>query len=45
MVTELRERGVGFTSPHENLDTTTPGGRLVFHGFAALVVISSLPIK
>jgi len=31
MVAELRERGVGFTSLHENLDTTTPGGRLVFH--------------
>jgi DNA invertase Pin-like site-specific DNA recombinase len=28
--------GVGFTSLHENLDTTTPGGRLVFHVFAAL---------
>jgi DNA invertase Pin-like site-specific DNA recombinase len=27
---------VGFTSLHENLDTTTPGGRLVFHVFAAL---------
>ncbi|MFE9606771.1 recombinase family protein [Streptomyces hokutonensis] len=36
MVAELRERGVGFTSVHENLDTTTPGGRLVFHVFAAL---------
>lgn len=36
MVAELRERGTGFTSPHENLDTTTPGGRLVFHVFAAL---------
>ncbi|MFF4147736.1 recombinase family protein [Streptomyces sp. NPDC001698] len=36
MVAELRERGVGFTSLHENLDTTTPGGRLVFHAFAAL---------
>ncbi len=29
-------RGVGLTSLHENLDTTTPGGRLVFHVFAAL---------
>lgn len=29
-------RGAGFTSLHENLDTTTPGGRLVFHVFAAL---------
>jgi hypothetical protein len=33
---DLRGRGVGFTSLHENLDTTTPGGRLVFHVFAAL---------
>ena len=35
-VTDLRGRDVGFTSLHENLDTTTPGGRLVFHVFAAL---------
>ncbi|WP_374058883.1 recombinase family protein [Planomonospora sp. ID67723] len=27
---------IGFTSLHENLDTTTPCGRLVFHVFAAL---------
>ena len=26
----------GFNSLHENLDTTTPGGRLIFHVFAAL---------
>ena len=32
----LRRQGVGFTSLHETLDTTTPGGRLVFHVFAAL---------
>jgi DNA invertase Pin-like site-specific DNA recombinase len=36
MVAELRTRGIGFTSLHERLDTTTPGGRLVFHVFAAL---------
>jgi DNA invertase Pin-like site-specific DNA recombinase len=35
-VGDLRRRGVGFTSLHESLDTTTPGGRLVFHVFAAL---------
>lgn len=35
-VGELRRRDVGFTSLHENLDTTTPGGLLVFHVFAAL---------
>ncbi|WP_425572365.1 recombinase family protein, partial [Nonomuraea thailandensis] len=36
MVAGLRKREIGFTSLHENLDTTTPGGRLVFHVFAAL---------
>jgi DNA invertase Pin-like site-specific DNA recombinase len=36
IVAGLRKRGIGFTSLHENLDTTTPGGRLVFHVFAAL---------
>lgn len=36
MVGELRRREIGFTSLHEALDTTTPGGRLVFHVFAAL---------
>ncbi|MEV6867453.1 recombinase family protein [Streptosporangium subroseum] len=35
-VAELRRREIGFTSLHESLDTTTPGGRLVFHVFAAL---------
>jgi DNA invertase Pin-like site-specific DNA recombinase len=36
IVGELRRRGIGFESLHEALDTTTPGGRLVFHVFAAL---------
>ena len=36
MVAELRRQGAGFTSLHEALDTTTPGGRLIFHVFAAL---------
>jgi DNA invertase Pin-like site-specific DNA recombinase len=35
-VTELGERGVGFRSVQENLDTTSAGGRLVFHIFGAL---------
>ncbi|GAB2444179.1 recombinase family protein [Streptomyces incanus] len=36
MVGELRSREIGFTSLHERLDTTTAGGRLIFHVFAAL---------
>jgi DNA invertase Pin-like site-specific DNA recombinase len=36
LVAQLRQRGVGFMSLHERLDTTTPGGRLIFHVFAAL---------
>ena len=35
-ITELAERGVGFRSLQEAIDTTTPGGKLVFHVFAAL---------
>ncbi|SNS73018.1 recombinase family protein [Actinomadura mexicana] len=35
IVAELRTRQVGFRSLHEAIDTTTPGGRLVFHVFAA----------
>ena len=35
-VTELQERGVGFKSLTENIDTTTSGGRLVFNIFASL---------
>jgi DNA invertase Pin-like site-specific DNA recombinase len=35
-VAGLAERGVGFRSLQEAIDTTTPGGKLVFHVFAAL---------
>lgn len=35
-VAELEKRGVGFRSLTESIDTTTAGGRLVFHLFAAL---------
>jgi DNA invertase Pin-like site-specific DNA recombinase len=36
LVAGLRRRDLGFRSLHEDLDTTTPGGRLVFHVFTAL---------
>src|SRR5690606_29739930 len=35
-VTDLSDRGVGFQSLTESIDTTTNGGRLVFHIFSAL---------
>ena len=35
-VAALERRGVGFRSLTEAIDTTTPGGMLVFHLFAAL---------
>jgi len=35
---ELGARGVGFKSVQESIDTTTPGGRLVFHVFGALAI-------
>ena len=36
IVHELEEREVGFRSLTESIDTTSPGGRLVFHLFGAL---------
>ncbi|WP_211300577.1 recombinase family protein [Nocardia fluminea] len=36
IVAGLRMRDIGFRSLHDVIDTTTPGGRLVFHVFAAL---------
>ena len=35
-VEDLDARGIGFRSLTENIDTTTSGGKLVFHIFAAL---------
>ncbi|WP_434099900.1 Tn3 family transposase [Streptomyces viridosporus] len=42
MVAELRERGIGFTPLYESLDTTTPGGRLVFHVFRTVQLLRYL---
>lgn len=35
-VSELESRGVGLRSLTEEIDTTTPGGRLIFHVVGAL---------
>src|SRR4051795_3692421 len=35
-VRQLQERGVGFRSLQEQIDTTTSGGKLLFHVFGAL---------
>lgn len=35
-VEDLEQRGIGFKSLTENIDTTTSGGKLVFHIFAGL---------
>ena len=36
IVSELEQRGIGFRSLQESIDTTTSGGRLIFHIFGAL---------
>lgn len=36
LIGKLEERGIGFRSLQESIDTTTSGGRLIFHVFGAL---------
>ena len=36
IVQAIRDRGAGFRSLAEDIDTTTPAGRLVFHVFASI---------
>ena len=36
IMTTLNERGIGFKSLTEQIDTTTSGGKLIFHVFGAL---------
>lgn len=35
-VQDLQKKGIGFQSLQENIDTTTSGGKLIFHIFGAL---------
>lgn len=36
LMSELEERKIGFRSLQESINTTTPGGKLIFHMFGAL---------
>jgi DNA invertase Pin-like site-specific DNA recombinase len=42
---DLNRRQVGFRSLTESIDTTSPGGRLVFHVFAALAEFSVISTR
>jgi DNA invertase Pin-like site-specific DNA recombinase len=44
-ITTLDEQGIGFKSLQENIDTTTSGGKLVFHIFGALAEFEREIIK
>jgi DNA invertase Pin-like site-specific DNA recombinase len=35
-ISQLQEQGIGFRSIQESIDTTTSGGKLIFHVFGAL---------
>jgi DNA invertase Pin-like site-specific DNA recombinase len=41
-VAELERREVGFRSLHESIDSTSPGGKLIFHIFGAWLSSSAI---
>lgn len=45
LITDLGTKGIGFKSLTENIDTTTPGGMLIFHIFGALAQFEREIIK
>lgn len=44
-IQELSEKGIGFKSLQENIDTTSSGGQLIFHIFGALAEFERTLIK
>ena len=44
-ITDLSDKGIGFKSLQENIDTTTSGGKLIFHIFGALAEFEREVIK
>ena len=44
-ITDLSNRNIGFLSTTENIDTTTSGGKLIFHIFGALAEFERNLIK
>lgn len=44
-VEDLQDRGIGFVSLTEGIDTTSPGGKLIFHVFGALAEFEREMIK
>jgi DNA invertase Pin-like site-specific DNA recombinase len=45
LINDLQDKGIGFKSVTENIDTTTTGGKLVFHIFGALAEFERSLIK
>ncbi|SRR2546423_5183019 len=44
-ITDFNDKGIGFKSLQENMDTTTSGGKLIFHIFGALAEFEREVIK
>jgi DNA invertase Pin-like site-specific DNA recombinase len=44
-IADLSDKGIGFKSLQENMDTTTSGGKLIFHIFGALAEFEREVIK
>src|SRR4028119_619301 len=45
VVAALAQRGIGFKSLTEQIDTTTPGGKLIFHVFGAVAEVEGRRLR